>query len=45
MDRTFHSKVDWWYWLLTWGRSFNFYNIDLLVGPEFYAYKYEFLSA
>ena len=31
--------------LLTWGRSFNFYNIDLLVGHEFYAYKYEFLSA
>lgn len=27
------------------GRSFNFYNIDLLVGHEFYAYKYEFLSA
>lgn len=31
--------------LLTWGRSFNFHNIDLLVGHEFYAYKYEFLSA
>ena len=27
------------------GAFVNFHNIDLLVGHEFYAYKYEFLSA
>jgi len=31
--------------LLTWDRSFGLHNIDVLAGHEFYAYKYEYLSA
>ena len=31
--------------LLTWNRSFGLHNIDVLAGHEFYAYKYEYLSA
>ena len=31
--------------LLTWNRSFGLHNLDLLAGHEFYAYKYEYLSA
>ncbi|MBQ1987044.1 MAG: TonB-dependent receptor [Muribaculaceae bacterium] len=31
--------------LLTWNRSFNSHNIDVLLGHEFYAYKYEYMDA
>ena len=31
--------------LLTWNRSFGLHNFDILAGHEFYAYKYEYLSA
>ena len=31
--------------LLTWNRSFNSHNIDVLLGHEFYAYKYEYMEA
>ena len=31
--------------LLTWNRSFGLHNVDVLAGHEFYAYKYEYLSA
>ena len=31
--------------LLTWSRSFGLHNFDVLAGHEFYAYKYEYLSA
>ncbi len=31
--------------LLTWKRSFGLHNFDVLAGHEFYAYKYEYLSA
>lgn len=31
--------------LLTWNRSFGVHNFDILAGHEFYAYKYEYLSA
>ena len=29
--------------LVTWNRSFNKHNIDLMAGHEWYAYKYEYL--
>lgn len=31
--------------LLTWNRSFDLHNIDVMVGHEFYAYQYEYLEA
>lgn len=31
--------------LLTWSRSFGLHSFDVLAGHEFYAYKYEYLSA
>ena len=31
--------------LLTWNRSFGLHNFDVLAGHEYYAYKYEYLSA
>ena len=31
--------------LLTWNRSFDLHNFDVLAGHEFYAYQYEYLSA
>ena len=31
--------------LLTWNRTFNKHNIDILLGHEWYAYKYEYLTA
>jgi TonB-linked SusC/RagA family outer membrane protein len=31
--------------LLTWNRSFDLHTFDVLAGHEFYAYKYEYLSA
>lgn len=31
--------------LLTWNRSFGSHNLDVLAGHEFYAYKYEYMSA
>ena len=31
--------------LLTWDRSFGLHNIGAMVGHEWYAYKYEYLSA
>ena len=31
--------------LLTWNRSFGLHSFDVLAGHEFYAYKYEYLTA
>ncbi|HEY9551554.1 MAG TPA: SusC/RagA family TonB-linked outer membrane protein, partial [Prevotella sp.] len=31
--------------LLTWNRSFGLHNLDVLVGHEFYEYKYNYLKA
>lgn len=31
--------------LLTWNRTFGLHNLDALAGHEFYAYKYEYMSA
>ena len=31
--------------LLTWNRSFDLHNIDVMAGHEFYAYQYEYLEA
>ena len=31
--------------LLTWNRQFGKHNVDLLAGHEWYAYKYEYLTA
>ncbi len=31
--------------LLTWNRTFNLHSFDVLLGHEFYAYQYEYLSA
>jgi TonB-linked SusC/RagA family outer membrane protein len=31
--------------LLTWNRSFKLNNFDVMLGHEFYAYKYNYLSA
>ena len=31
--------------LLTWNRSFDLHNFDVMAGHEFYAYKYEYMSA
>jgi len=31
--------------LLTWARSFGKHNVDLLAGHEWYAYKYQYLTA
>ena len=31
--------------LLTWNRSFDKHNLDVMVGHEWYAYKYEYLTA
>lgn len=31
--------------LITWNRSFNKHNFDVMLGHEWYAYKYEYLEA
>ena len=31
--------------LLTWNRSFDLHNFDVMAGHEFYGYKYEYMSA